>query len=291
MKIGQKVSYVRPLLQQIVGETLPRNFIPFDEYRVSILCRPRAAVAPFTNLKMDELNELITNNVILWVSPYCFIMKEFFEASLHSFLSDLDLSPTEFAHTLCRLTIHKECTDKIEELDFCVYSTSDINRNDTYNEASQVFDALLVWIGTLDLEYGRNGTRLEIEGAAEATLPLTNNISLTADVLHPIKGIQFNHLELNEDSCRAIHDARLDTIWFGDCVTIPNVAALQLNLRAPLRLGFVFTEHDESPTTPYALILASLTEASNVTMLSLNGSTIDFSGVVLPALQANTFED
>jgi hypothetical protein len=73
-------------------------------------------------------------------------------------------------------------------------------------------------------------------------------------------------------------------------VSIPNVAALQLDIGGPRELLF-YNGHDPSMITPYAEILASLTKKSNTRCLRVCGGGFDYSGVLIPALRSISLDE
>jgi hypothetical protein len=78
---------------------------------------------------------------------------------------------------------------------------------------------------------------------------------------------------------------------FGGYVDIANVAALQLDVGGPRDLSFTFSNEHFRMCAPYAEMLASLTEQSNVRSLSFTGNPFDYEGDVVPALQVKTLEE
>jgi hypothetical protein len=142
----------------------------------------------------------------------------------------------------------------------------------------------------LDHGLGYQGIRLSIKGNPHPTTQSLPNISFTAETLRRIKYVYFHHLVLDEGACRAIHDADLKKLTFGECVVIPNVAALQLGVGGPHELDF-WLVYNDSITTPYAGISASLTKYSNVRILIVRGRLTDFCRILAHALQANTLDE
>jgi hypothetical protein len=72
MKIGAKVSEIPPLLRSLGRPDVSTH----DEYRISLAKSP-AAFSDLTTVAMDQSSqhEFLPENVVVWVSPHCFIMQ------------------------------------------------------------------------------------------------------------------------------------------------------------------------------------------------------------------------
>jgi hypothetical protein len=108
-----------------------------------------------------------------------------------------------------------------------------------------------------------------------------SNISFTAESLQNITGLHFETIELDESVCRAIHEANVERLTFGESVSIPNIAALQLGDGGPREIDFAFYSFEDIATTPYFTMLLSLSEHSNLESLSHNGGPFEFDGGAL----------
>jgi hypothetical protein len=62
---------------------------------------------------------------------------------------------------------------------------------------------------------------------------------------------------------------------------------IQLDVKRPFDLGFFFSESVEITTTPYAAMLASLTNKSNVNTVHLHGGSFDFNNFIGLPLRTN----
>jgi hypothetical protein len=120
MNIGQRVSYVAPLLRSLRRPVRDED-LPFEEYRVSIIRRSRSRDV-LMNMTVQDMIETLSDNVIVWVSPNCFIMKTFFEDEFFYLLNYLELLPKSFAQKIVELFI---VDNSLNGLDFHIYCTAD----------------------------------------------------------------------------------------------------------------------------------------------------------------------
>jgi hypothetical protein len=233
-------------------------------------------------LTIQNMKDILLENVILWVSPHCFILNSLENSLQELFVQRHLLFPIK----LYSLRFVRESGDNIV---VHIYCTADTNRKIIVDEISEVMQATLLWIGTFDRKNGVKFSQLFITGYPHTTTQSHPHISLSAESLQTIRSVFFKNLVLDEEACRVIHDAGLETLSLGAFVSIPNVAALQLAVGGPIVWHLVFEETDPSLTakTPYTETLATLTEDSKVQMLALSGKPIEFNSVLVPALRAN----
>jgi hypothetical protein len=224
---------VAPLLRS-AGRPVRSKDDPYKEYLVSSLRNSRSRDS-FMSLTFDDMKDFLWKNGILWLSTHCFILSSSMEI-FRELLAEGTFLPLWFAKNFYDLTIFRRRDDCC---DFRLYCTADTSRGNIFNEISQVVDALLDWIGRLDFGRKIGVSRLLIEGIRDPTTRSLPNISFAAKVLRPLKKVFFNDLVLDEKACHAIRDADFDAVTYGSFVSIPNVAALQLDVKGPAKLGFL----------------------------------------------------
>jgi hypothetical protein len=224
----------------------------------------------------------MSDDKILWVSPHCFIMN----GAVWSCCDQLSCERRCSLHLFAKQVYFLSFSGKFcQRCHIKIYCAADTNNTNIHNEISQVLEAFLLWIGTFELERVHVGKHVRIEGVRHPTTHSLPNISLTAESLNPFQSVRLESLVINEGSCRAIHNADLERLTLFD-VSVPNVAALQLNVGGPRELCFELIGLDHMPEQ-YVEMLDSLTEGSNVRSLSFQGGPNDFtSRVLLPVLQA-----
>jgi hypothetical protein len=117
--------------------------------------------------------------------------------------------------------------------------------------------------------------------------------SLNAESLRPINGIYLDQLVLDDEACRGIHDANLESIALGSSLYIRNVDALRLRVRGPRELIFNTFFGGAYGCTPYGKILASLTEDSKVRCLRVQSNFLRFffSRDVVPLQWVSTLQE
>jgi hypothetical protein len=104
MSIGEKVSYVAPLLRSL-GRSVQDEDIPFDEYRITVMGRFRDA---FQNVTMAKINNLIAKNNTLWVSQNCFIIKSFLGTRFRKVLRDRNFLPNSYSNEIYEVTVYRK---------------------------------------------------------------------------------------------------------------------------------------------------------------------------------------
>jgi hypothetical protein len=188
MKLGEKVDYMVPLLQALYTKKVPKIWA--DEYSVSVLRRPRDAFANFMEKLAyhDNLEE-----TILWVSPHCFFSNIRAE--------DCSWLPNAIAIKLYDVSIRRDSfrADLFTMGIFAV--TSEQSKDDLYYEISQVLDALLVYLATVDSLVEHSDMKVKIVGSSH---PYTHptlwppQLTLSTTALDSIQRVHFDDVLLNE---------------------------------------------------------------------------------------------